>query len=129
VQAKLLRFMDTRKYYVLGESNEKKVDVRIIAATNRILPGVVKNKEFRKDLYYRLNILEIEVPPLRQRKKDIKNLILENQILLRGKEIGPGFWDAVNNYHWPDNVRELLNFLKRAGIMLESPITGGGMVT
>lgn len=124
VQAKLLRFMDTRKYYVLGESTEKEVDVRIIAATNRNLPGAVKNKEFREDLYYRLNVLEIEILPLRQRKKDIKNLIQENQILLRGKEIGPGFWDAVNNYHWPGNVRELLNFLKRAGIMLESPISG-----
>jgi transcriptional regulator with PAS, ATPase and Fis domain len=124
VQAKLLRFMDTRKYYVLGESTEKEVDVRIIAASNRNLPGAVKNKEFREDLYYRLNVLEIEILPLRQRKKDIKNLILENQILLRGKEIGPGFWDAVNNYHWPGNVRELLNILKRTGIMLESPITG-----
>jgi transcriptional regulator with PAS, ATPase and Fis domain len=124
VQAKLLRFMDTRKYYVLGESTEKQVDVRIIAATNRNLPEAVKNKEFREDLYYRLNVLEIKILPLRQRKKDIKNLILENQTLLRGKEIGPGFWDTVNNYFWPGNVRELLNFLKRAGIMLESPITG-----
>lgn len=124
VQAKLLRFIDTQKYYTLGESIEKEADVRLIAATNKELQKAVEDKEFRKDLYYRLNVLEIQVPPLHERKEDIKNLILENQILLREKEIGPGFWDVVYNYKWPGNVRELLNILKRAGIMLESPITG-----
>ncbi len=124
VQAKLLRFIDTQKYYTLGESTEKEADVRLIAATNKDLQKAVEDKEFRKDLYYRLNVLEIQVPPLHERKEDIKNLILENQILLREKEIGPGFWDVVYNYKWPGNVRELLNILKRAGIMLESPITG-----
>lgn len=124
VQAKLLRFMDTQKFYTLGESTEKEADVRIIAATNKDLQQAVADKEFREDLYYRLNVLEIQLPPLRQRKDDIKNLVMENQLLLRGKEIGAGFWEAVCNYQWPGNVRELLNILKRAGIMLESPITG-----
>ncbi len=124
VQAKLLRFMDTQKFYTLGESTEKEADVRIIAATNKDLQQAVAGKEFREDLYYRLNVLEIQLPPLRQRKDDIKNLVLENQLLLRGKEIGAGFWEAVYNYQWPGNVRELLNILKRAGIMLETPITG-----
>jgi transcriptional regulator with PAS, ATPase and Fis domain len=124
VQAKLLRFIDTKKFYTLGESVEKEADVRLIAATNKDLQTAVADKEFRKDLYYRLNVLEIRVPPLHERKEDIKNLILENQVLLREKEIGPGFWDVVYNYQWPGNVRELLNILKRAGIMLESPITG-----
>jgi transcriptional regulator with PAS, ATPase and Fis domain len=124
VQAKLLRFIDTQKYYTLGESSEKEADVRIIAATNKNLLEAVAEKEFREDLYYRLNVLEIRLPPLRERKQDIKNLVLENQILLREKQIGPGFWDVVCNYGWPGNVRELLNILKRAGIMLESPISG-----
>ncbi|UCH92943.1 MAG: sigma-54-dependent Fis family transcriptional regulator [Candidatus Aminicenantes bacterium] len=124
VQAKLLRFIDTRKYYTLGESTEKEAGVRLIAATNRNLQEAVENKVLREDLYYRLNILEIQVPPLHERKEDIKNLLLENQILLRGKEIGPGFWDVIYNYQWPGNVRELLTVLKRAGIMLDSPITG-----
>jgi transcriptional regulator with PAS, ATPase and Fis domain len=124
VQAKLLRFIDTQTYYTLGESTEKEADVRIIAATNKDLQKAVEEKEFRKDLFYRLNVLEIQVPPLFERKEDIKHLVLENQILLRGKEIGEGFWDVVYHYHWPGNVRELLNILKRAGIMLESPITG-----
>ncbi len=124
VQAKLLWFIDTQKYYTLGESNEKEADVRIIAATNKDLHEAVEEKKFRKDLYYRLNVLEIDVPPLRERKKDIKNLVLEYQRYLKGKEIGPGFWDELYDYHWPGNVRELLNVLKRAGIMLENPITG-----
>lgn len=124
IQAKLLRFLDTRKFYTLGESTEKEADVRIIAATNKNLQTAVRDGEFRKDLYYRLNVLEIKVPPLHERKEDIKNLILENQILLRGKEIGQGFWDVVYNYKWPGNVRELLNVLKRSGVILDSPITG-----
>lgn len=124
IQAKLLRFLDTRKFYVLGESTEKEADVRLIAASNKDLHKAVEDREFRRDLYYRLNVLEMEIPPLRLRKEDIKALVLGNRVLLRGKEIGEGFWDAVYNYQWPGNVRELLNILKRAGIMLESPITG-----
>lgn len=124
VQAKLLRFMDTKKFYTLGESVEKEADVRIIAATNKDLRRAVADKEFREDLYYRLNVLEIQVPPLRLRKDDIKNLVMENLRLLRGKEIGKAFWETVYDHRWPGNVRELLNILKRAGIMLESPITG-----
>ncbi|MFC2155646.1 sigma 54-interacting transcriptional regulator [Acidobacteriota bacterium] len=124
IQAKLLRFIDTKKFYTLGESTEKLADVRIIAATNKNLQTAVAEKEFRQDLLYRLNVLEINIPPLHERKEDIKNLVLENQVLLRGKEIGDGFWDVVNDYPWTGNVRELLNMLKRAGIMLEGPITG-----
>lgn len=124
IQAKLLRFIDTKKFYVLGESTEKDANVRIIAASNKDLHKAVADKEFRQDLYYRLNVLEIEIPPLRMRKEDIKNLVLRNQILLRGKETGAGFWETLSDYHWPGNVRELLNILKRAGIMLDSPITG-----
>ncbi len=124
VQAKLLRFMDTKKFYTLGESIEKEADVRIVAATNKDLKQAVARKEFREDLYYRLNVLGIQVPPLRRRKNDIKKLVLENLRLLRGKETGDGFWETLCNYPWPGNVRELLNILKRAGIILESPITG-----
>lgn len=124
VQAKLLRFMDTKRFYTLGESIEKEADVRIVAATNKDLQQAVAQKEFREDLYYRLNVLEIQVPPLRRRKKDIKNLVLENLRLLRGKETGNGFWETLYDYPWPGNVRELLNILKRAGILLSPPITG-----
>jgi DNA-binding NtrC family response regulator len=124
IQAKLLRFIDTRKFYTLGESIEKEAGVRLIAATNKDLGRAVEDNRFRKDLYYRLNVLEIAVPRLCERREDIERLVRENQMLLRGKEIGNGFWDVMRNYRWPGNVRELLNVLKRAGIMLESPITG-----
>ncbi|MCP4148357.1 MAG: sigma-54-dependent Fis family transcriptional regulator [bacterium] len=128
VQAKLLRFLDTRRYYVLGESEEREADVRLIAATNKALEQAVSDKEFRQDLYYRLNVLEIIIPPLRERGGDIKALVLENLDLLRGKEIGEGFWEVVSRYEWPGNVRELINFLKRVGIMLDSPLSGDKVV-
>ncbi len=124
VQAKLLRFLDTKSFYVLGESTERQADVRIIAATNRDLEEAVAEKEFRRDLYYRLNVLEIGIPPLRERKEDVRNLVEQHLDLLRGKELGEGFWEVVLSYTWPGNVREVFNFMKRAGIMLDAPVTG-----
>jgi len=123
-QAKLLRFIETRKYLVLGQSVEKEADVRIVAATNRDLHKAIKKKEFREDLYFRLQVLEIEIPPLRERKEDIKALVMEMQRFLKGKEVGNGFWEAIYNHNWPGNVRELITVLTRAGILLDSPITG-----
>ena len=121
-QAKLLQFLDTRKYRRLGESREKESDVRIIAATNKDLEEEVEEKRFRKDLYYRLNVLPIEIPPLRERKEDIKTIVRAEIHHLRGKKISEGFWKEVSGYQWPGNVRELIHVLKRAGIELESPI-------
>jgi len=123
-QAKLLRFIETRKYLVLGEPSERQTDVRIVAATNKDLHKAIKMKEFREDLYYRLNILEIEIPPLRKRKEDIKALVLEKMELLKGKEPGNGFWEAIYNHDWPGNVRELITVLIRAGIHCNSPVSG-----
>jgi transcriptional regulator with PAS, ATPase and Fis domain len=123
-QAKLLRFIETRKYVVLGESTERKADVRIVAATNKVLHQAMERKEFREDLYFRLQVLEIEIPPLRKRSKDIKPLVMEMQGLLKGKETGKGFWEALADYNWPGNIRELITVLTRAGILLDSPITG-----
>jgi transcriptional regulator with PAS, ATPase and Fis domain len=123
-QAKLLRFIETKKYLVLGQSVEKEADVRIVAAANKDLQEAIKNKEFREDLYFRLQVLEIEIPPLRERKEDIKALVMEMQRFLKGKAIGDGFWEAIYIHNWPGNVRELITVLTRAGILLESPITG-----
>ena len=123
-QAKLLRFIETKKYRILGESCEKDADVRIITATNCDLLQAIRGGQFREDLYFRLHVLEIDIPPLRERKEDIKELVLEHQDLLNGKIPGHGFWDAILNYNWPGNVRELFTVLKRAGIMLDGPITG-----
>ena len=123
-QTKLLRFIETKKYRVVGESAEQDADVRIVTATNRNLLQAIESGEFREDLYFRLHVLEIEIPPLRQRKEDIKELVLGYKEFLRGKALGDGFWEVILNYNWPGNVRELITVLKRAGIMLEPPITG-----
>jgi transcriptional regulator with PAS, ATPase and Fis domain len=129
VQAKLLRFIETKKYRVLGEFTEKDADVKIVAATNKNLPQAIEHREFREDLYYRLHVLEIEIPPLRDRKEDIKAFIREtSKKYLRGKQIGEKFRDVMFTYDWPGNVRELITVLKRAGILLESPITGDAII-
>ena len=116
-QSKLLRFIDTKKYRVLGENREREADVRIIAATNRDLSEAIKDKEFREDLYYRLNTFEIEIPPLRERKEDIREFVLENARCLKGKIMGQGFWEELENYDWPGNVRELFSVMKRVGVL------------
>jgi DNA-binding NtrC family response regulator len=123
-QTKLLRFIETKKYRILGESMEREADVRIITATNRDLHQAIVDNVFREDLYFRLHVLEIDIPPLRERKDDIRELVTENNHLLLGKVPGDGFWKVILNYDWPGNVRELFTVLKRAGIMLNSPITG-----
>lgn len=123
-QAKLLRFIDKKKYRVIGDSQEKEADVRIVAASNKDPQKAIKNKEFREDLYYRLHVLEVEIPPLRDRKEDIKDFVSRHPYYLKGKEIGEGFWEAILNHDWPGNMRELITVLKRSGILLESPLTG-----
>jgi transcriptional regulator with PAS, ATPase and Fis domain len=124
IQARLLRFIESKKYRVVGESFEREANVRIIAASNRDLLKAIENKEFREDLYYRLNVLEITIPPLRDRKADIQDFVMEKQTYLKGKKIGPGFMEALYNHEWPGNIRELISVLKRAGICCKSPITG-----
>ncbi len=123
-QAKLLRFIEKKRYRILGDPVEKKANVRIIAATNRNLKQMIMDKEFREDLYYRLSVLIIKIPSLKDRKNDIRKIIEENKKLLKGKDIGPGFWDHVFNYSWPGNYRELFSVLKRAGLLCDSPISG-----
>jgi len=128
-QAKLLQFLDTRAYRVVGESRERTADVRLIAATNRRLEEEVRGRRFREDLYYRLNVLPIEIPPLRARREDIRALVQENAGLLRGKRIEGGFWEAVLKHDWPGNVRELIHVLKRVGIQIDAAAIGSEVQT
>lgn len=123
-QAKLLRFIDTQKFQVLGEPSEKEADVRILAATNRDLLDMIGHRQFRQDLFFRLRILEIRIPPLRERKADISDLVTAHMAALRGKKIGSGFWQALQEHDWPGNVRELYNVLTRAGVDAADPVTG-----
>ena len=122
LQSKLLRVIQDGEFERLGSSRTLKVDVRIIAATNRDLEMEVRNGRFRKDLWYRLNIFPITVPPLRDRREDIPLLVdfYVKKISLRiGKTIKiipEAVMNALRDYHWPGNIRELENVLERAVI-------------
>ncbi|WP_261179475.1 sigma-54-dependent Fis family transcriptional regulator [Anaerobacillus sp. CMMVII] len=120
LQAKLLRVLQEREFYRVGGTERVQVDVRIIAATNRHLETMVESGDFREDLYYRLNVITLQIPPLRERKHDIQLLIevlMENLNRILGTSI-IGIQDqvkiALENYDWPGNVRELRNVLERA---------------
>ena len=128
-QTKLLRFIETKRYRPLGESSEREADVRILTATNRDLIKSIEEGKFREDLYFRLHVLEIDIPPLRQRVEDIKELVMGNLDCLKSNPPGEGFWEVILNYEWPGNVRELITVLKRAGIMFQGPVSGENVRT
>jgi sigma-54 dependent transcriptional regulator, acetoin dehydrogenase operon transcriptional activator AcoR len=120
VQAKLLRVLQERRVSRLGSTIERKVDIRVIAASNRDLYSEVQIGRFRQDLYYRLHVVELTVPPLRERVEDIPALATYLMRKLSAKfereafEFEDGFIAKLQTYHWPGNIRELENFLERA---------------
>jgi formate hydrogenlyase transcriptional activator len=123
LQAKLLRVLQEQEFERLGSNRTHKVDVRLIAATHRDLPAMVKQGTFREDLYYRLKVFPIHVPALRQRTEDIPRLVRHFAALFaqrmnkRIDSIPPETMDALVRYQWPGNVRELRNFIERAVIL------------
>ena len=121
-QVKLLRVLQEREFERVGGSKTIKVNVRLVAATNRNLEQMVKDGKFREDLYYRLNVIPIDLPPLRERGEDIKQLVnffLERSIRNHKKmvTITDEAMDALCDYPWPGNVRELENTLERIVLM------------
>jgi DNA-binding NtrC family response regulator len=125
MQAKLLRVLEDKKVRRLGGTNEIAVDVRVLAATNRPIQESIDGKFLREDLYYRLNVFTIPLPPLRQRKEDIPAL---SEAILEGinrkhdcrvADIHPTVMERLTNYSWPGNVRELRNILERAAIVAQ----------
>lgn len=126
LQAKILRALQERVIEPVGDSRERKVDVRVIAATNKDLLEAVAKKEFREDLYYRLNVFPIPLPPLRERAEDIAPLAMHFALTLgaaAGKRItgfSPEAMLAMANYPWPGNIRELQNCVERATIVASS---------
>jgi len=123
LQAKLLRVLENGHYRRVGSTREAVADVRIVAATNKNLEEEQKNHRFREDLYYRLNVVAIKLPLLKDRREDIPELI---EHFLRTRQIGPAPFtitpealDALAHYDWPGNVRELVNVLERAQILAE----------
>jgi formate hydrogenlyase transcriptional activator len=123
LQAKLLRVLQEQEFERLGSNRTHKVDVRLIAATHRDLPAMIKQGTFREDLYYRLKVFPIHVPPLRERTEDIPRLVRHFTALYsqrmnkRIEEITSDTIDALMRYPWPGNVRELQNFIERAVIL------------
>jgi two-component system nitrogen regulation response regulator GlnG len=123
VQAKLLRTLETRAINPVGSNDEQPVDVRVVAATHRDLRGMVETGTFREDLYYRLHVVHIHLPPLRQRRDDIPLLVsgfLDEFAREHGRdvrEVTPAAMDALRAYHWPGNVRELRNVLEGAVVL------------
>lgn len=127
-QAKVLRIIETQEFQRVGGSKNIKVDVRIIAATNKDLKEEIKKANFREDLYFRLNVIPIHIPPLRDRKDDITLLVeyfLKNfaqQYGQKPKKVSKATQHALMNYDWPGNVRELKNMIERFVIMNPSEV-------
>ena len=125
LQAKLLRVLEDRSVRRIGGSTEQKVDVRIVAASNRSLPDMVKAQTFREDLYHRLNVVEINLPPLRERKDDLPALVgffirKYNREMGRSVQgVGPHVMDALRAYDWPGNIRQLRNSVERAMVFCD----------
>src|SRR5271169_6368987 len=134
LQPKLLRVLQEQEFERLGSNRTHHVDVRLVAATNRNLAEMVKRNEFRSDLYYRLNVFPIPLPPLRERREDIPALV-EHFVEIYARRmnkpiehIPPETMSAISSFHWPGNIRELQNFVERSVILssgnsLHAPLT------
>ncbi|HEY7172309.1 MAG TPA: sigma 54-interacting transcriptional regulator, partial [Vicinamibacterales bacterium] len=144
-QAKILRVLQEHEFERLGGTRTLRVDVRLIAATNRDLPGMVQTGTFREDLYYRLNVVSIEMPPLRERKDDIVPLAnsfirkFSAELKKRIEGLEADAQKLLMRYNWPGNIRELENTIERAMLLAEgraiatddlrlgeTPTAGGG---
>ncbi len=119
LQVKLLRFLQEQEFQRVGGTETISVNVRLIAATNRNLSTEVKEKRFREDLFYRLNVFEVHTPPLRERKEDIP-LLVEHFLSSKGLSVSPEALEAISNYSWPGNIRQLENALERASVLAEN---------
>jgi NtrC-family two-component system response regulator AlgB len=127
IQPKLLRLLQEREYERVGESKTRSANVRIIAATNRDLETAVREKSFREDLFYRLNVIAIRVPPLRERPRDMKQIAADclrffsSQCGKRLTSFAPEAQAAFDRYPWPGNLRELRNVIEHAAIFAAGP--------
>jgi len=131
-QAKLLRILEGHPFERVGGSTPIRVNVRVVAATNQALEEGIQNNTFRRDLFYRLQVIEIRVPPLRDRRGDI-NLLSEHFLKRFIRETGrkirgftPAALKKMEDYHWPGNVRELRNVVERAVALSVGPVLDAG---
>jgi Nif-specific regulatory protein len=130
-QAKILRVLQEHEFERLGGTRTLRTDVRVIAATNRPLAQMVANGQFREDLYYRLNVVSIDMPPLRERKDDIPALAtfflrrFAGELKKRLDGLAPDALKLLMRYNWPGNIRELENAIERAALLTEGPLLNG----
>ncbi len=135
VQSKLLRVLQEREFEPLGAERTQRVDVRVIAATNRDLKQMVSDGKFQEDLYYRLHVIPIEIPPLRERREDIPVLVehfVEKHRQRTGKKIDridEGVTTALERYDWPGNVRELENTIERAVVLTTGTVINASAIS
>lgn len=125
LQIKLLRFLETGEFRRVGDVKLRKVDVRIVAATNRNIEEEVREERFREDLYYRLHVVKVVVPPLRERKEDIPLLLnhfINQKKQWQGKQFSKEAFDSLMGYHFPGNVRELFHVLERGFLLSKGSI-------
>lgn len=128
LQAKLLRFLQEMEFERVGGTQTIRVDVRVIAATNRELRSLVRKGTFREDLYYRLNVVEIRIPPLRERKEDIPLLVnylivkFNRKLGKRVQGVAPDAMQLLADYDWPGNVRELENVIERVMVVVDADV-------
>ncbi|ROI03296.1 MULTISPECIES: sigma-54 dependent transcriptional regulator [unclassified Chryseobacterium] len=128
LQAKLLRVLETKEFIKMGETKVSKSDFRLIAATNRNLEEEIKQGNFREDLYFRLNVFEIMLPPLRERKEDLTLLarnfidLFSHKLRLSSVQIDPDYYKALEKNDWKGNIRELRNAVERSLILMDNNI-------
>jgi two-component system NtrC family response regulator len=126
LQAKLLRVLETKEFMKMGETKVSKSDFRLIAATNRNLEDEIQQGHFREDLYFRLNVFEINLPPLRERKEDLKMLaknfidIFSQKLHLTSVEVSPEYYKILEKNNWKGNIRELRNTIERSLILMDN---------
>lgn len=135
LQPKLLRVLQEQEFERLGSGHTHRINVRLVAATHRDIAHMVARNEFRSDLYYRLNVFPILVPPLRERRDDINELVLHfvevfsRRMGKRIEQIPQAAMSAFNTYHWPGNVRELQNLVERAVIRSDNEVLANPLPT
>ena len=123
LQSKLLQLLQDGQFCRIGAQEDKKVEVRVVCATNRQLEQEIETGTFRQDLYYRINVVNLQLPPLRERRADIPELVTyflefyNRKYNCRGRDLTPELMAALQKYHWPGNIRELENLIKRYVIL------------
>jgi two-component system response regulator AtoC len=135
LQSKLLQLLQDGQFCRIGAQEDKKVEVRVVCATNRVLETEIENGTFRQDLFYRINVVNLHLPPLRERRGDIEELVkyfleyYNRKFNCRAKALSTELVAVLQKYHWPGNIRELENLIKRYVILGSEDVISSDLVT